>query len=45
MTDDLSYEQALEERSHSMAFLGVDPRLDPLIADPRFVALLAKVGV
>ena len=38
-------EQALAEREHSMAFLSVDPRLDPLIGDARFIALLGRAGV
>ncbi len=37
-------ERALNERSHSIAFLRVEPALDPLRSDPRFVALLARGG-
>jgi TolB-like protein/DNA-binding SARP family transcriptional activator/Tfp pilus assembly protein PilF len=37
-------ERAFEERSHSMAFLRVDPQLAPLRADPRFVRLVSRVN-
>jgi DNA-binding SARP family transcriptional activator/TolB-like protein len=37
-------ERALEQRSHSMAFLRVDPQLAPLQAHPRFRDLLRNVG-
>ena len=36
-------ERALDERSHSMAFLRVDPQLAPLRADPRFARLVGRV--
>jgi len=37
-------ERAFEERSHSMAFLRVDPQLAPLRADPRFVRMVSRVN-
>jgi hypothetical protein len=33
-------QRGYEERTHWMALLGVDPRLDALRAHPRFVRLL-----
>ena len=36
-------ERALEERSHSMVFLRVDPQLARLRDDPRFARLVARV--
>lgn len=36
---------AVEARSGWIAYLGVDPRLDPLRADPRFQALAARAGL
>ena len=38
-------ERAVEERSHSIAFLAVDPQLDPLREDARFQALIDEVGL
>jgi TolB-like protein/Flp pilus assembly protein TadD len=38
-------EKAYEERSGWIAYLKVDPRLDPLRAEPRFVTLLQRVGL
>jgi hypothetical protein len=35
-------ERAYRERSHSIAFLRVDPALDPLRNDARFVALVRR---
>lgn len=38
-------EAAWRTRSGWMAYLAVDPRLDPLRAEPRFAQLLARVGL
>jgi tetratricopeptide (TPR) repeat protein len=38
-------ERAVEERAHSIAFIRVDPQLDPLRMQPRFLRLLAKTGL
>ena len=37
-------DRAFDERSHSMAFLRVDPQLAPLRADPRFETLVRRVS-
>jgi serine/threonine-protein kinase len=37
-------EDALEERSSWMVFIGVDPRLEPLHTDARFADVLARSG-
>ena len=37
-------EKAVAERSPNMLWLKTDPELDPLRDDPRFIALLKKVG-
>jgi hypothetical protein len=37
-------EKGYEQRSVCMIFLKVDPRLDSLRNDPRFAALMGKVG-
>jgi tetratricopeptide (TPR) repeat protein len=39
------YRKALEERSHYMIYLQVEPSLDRLRADPRFQDLLRQVGL
>lgn len=39
------YRKALEERSHYMIYLQVEPSLDHLRADPRFQRLLRQVGL
>lgn len=38
-------ERAYTERSHSMVFLAVDPRLEGLRDHPRFVTLVRRVGL
>lgn len=38
-------EDAVAKRSNCLMFLRNDPRLQPLHADPRFAALLARVGL
>ena len=38
-------ERACEERSSWMSYLNVEPRLDPLRADPRFAELVRSVGL
>ncbi len=37
-------ERAYTERSHSMVFLGIDPQLRSLRGEPRFEALVRRVG-
>ena len=38
-------EEAYQDRSYSMVYLNVDPRLDPLRPSPRFRALLERLGL
>ena len=38
-------EEAFKERDRSLLLLKIDPRVDNLRADPRFIALLEKVGL
>ncbi|HEX6133150.1 MAG TPA: BTAD domain-containing putative transcriptional regulator [Longimicrobiales bacterium] len=40
-----SLEEAYEHRSHSMAFLAVDPQLVPLRDEPRFRSLVERTGL
>lgn len=40
-----SLERAYEHRSHSIAFLAVDPQLERLRSQPRFKALLSRAGL
>jgi tetratricopeptide (TPR) repeat protein len=38
-------DRAIDERSSAVAFLNVDPVLDPYRADPRFKAAIARAGL
>jgi hypothetical protein len=37
--------QAYEDKNDRLIYLGVDPIADPLRVDPRFSALMKKVGL
>lgn len=38
------FEKALEERNEWMVWFGVDPKLDPIRADPRYRSILERTG-
>jgi tetratricopeptide (TPR) repeat protein len=38
-----AFEEAVAERDPSLVWIGVDPRLDPLRANPRFQAILQRM--
>ena len=38
-------EKAFDERNGGLIWLGADPRMDSLRSDPRFAALVERVGV
>jgi TolB-like protein/DNA-binding SARP family transcriptional activator/Tfp pilus assembly protein PilF len=40
-----SLEEALENRSGGLAYLGIDPLMDPLKGNPRFSNLMRRVGL
>ena len=41
----VSLEKAFDERNGGLIWLGADPRMDSLRSDPRFAALVERVGV
>jgi hypothetical protein len=41
----VSLEKAFAERNGGLIWLGADPRMDSLRSDPRFAALVERVGV
>ncbi len=40
-----SLTQAADEHSYTVPWWNIDPELDPLRADPRFIALMEKIGL
>jgi len=38
-------QKALDDRSHALVFLNVEPKVDSLRSDPRFKALLKKMNL
>jgi tetratricopeptide (TPR) repeat protein len=40
-----AFERAIDERDPSLVWLGVDPRVDSLRPDPRFVGMLKQLGL
>ncbi len=37
--------EAVQQRAHQAIWIGVDPRLDPLAADPAFLELVSQLGL